>query len=126
LSGDQLENFVGFEALTLNQFEELERLFYKGLDAAKEARIRRKFCDETATLADKTNLHLCETKEDPEVSLDIESFCKAEGPSGAGVNQESTMLFFEQMLDTSHFSEFGALDCVSRDLCKDSENEVSK
>jgi hypothetical protein len=112
--------------MTLSQLEELERLFYKGLDAAKEARIRRKFCEETATLTDKTNLHLCEAKEDPEVSLDVESFCKAEGPSGAGVNQESIMLFFEQMLDTSHFSKFRALDCVSRDLCKDSETEVAK
>jgi hypothetical protein len=112
---DQLENFVGFEALTLSQLEELERFFYKGLDAAKEARIRRKFCEEAATLADKTNLHVCETKEDLEVSLELESFCKAVEPSTPEGDQENTTIFFEQMLDTSRFSEFGAPDCIGLD-----------
>jgi hypothetical protein len=121
----QLEHFVGFECLTLEQLEELERFFYKGLDASKEARIRKQLSEETGTLVDKSNssLHDCVTKEDSESSIEFESsFYKGRSRSRLTFDQENTSLSLAQMLDypdTPHLGELGDFEvvCGGGDLC---------
>mmetsp|Transcript_981 Transcript_981/g.2443 ORF Transcript_981/g.2443 Transcript_981/m.2443 type:complete len:683 (+) Transcript_981:2524-4572(+) len=120
---DQLENFVGFETMTYAQLEELERFFYRGLDASKEARIRKKFGEETGTLMDKTNCNLrdYDARSDSESSLEFESsFYKGKSPLRQAADQENSCLLLAQMLDfpdTPHLSEIGDSDFVYGDLC---------
>lgn len=120
---DQLENFTGFERMTLGQLEELERFFYRGLDASKEARIRKKFCEESATLVDKTNYSSkgFEDKSDSESSLEFESsFYKSKSPLRLASDQENSCFMLAQMLDfpdTPHSCDLGDSGFVYGDLC---------
>jgi hypothetical protein len=118
----QLENFIGFEAMTLEQLEQLERFFYKGLDASKEARIRKELSLETGALVDKSvsNLRDCDTKEDSESSFEFESSFYKGRKSRRAFDQENSGLSLAQMLDfpdTPRLGELGDFEVMCGDLC---------
>lgn len=98
----QLEQFVGFDSLPLSKLEELERFYYRGLDASKEARIRKMFGEETEALCDMTNdnPNSYDEQSDSDNSLEFEtSFYKGKSQVKQAVNQENSLFLLTQMLD---------------------------